>query len=281
MKRSVLAVAIASVLALAGCAMIWFYVRGADARVMAGKEAARVLIATKRIPAGTTGAEVKSGGYVEPVTLPKSSIPADSLEAVDASLESLAVTADIQPRQLLLRGAFAAQTEVSGGLNIPEGKIAVTVPLIVTEGTAFLQPGTKVAVFNTYGSRAAANGTPNGVPMGDKQAAGEAADHATKLLLPSVEVVAVGAPGEAAQTNGSSGSTKDEGSGGMLNGNSDAKSKSAGDASAATLVTLAVTQDEAERLIHAQQTGALYIALLDGSSTLRAGPGVNDYTLFN
>ena len=274
MKRSVIAVAVASVLALLGCAMLWLYVRGADARAMAGKEAARVLIASKRIPAGTTGEEIKSGGYVELVTLPKSSIPADALNAVDAGLESMAVTADIQPRQLVLRGTFANSTDVSSGLNIPEGKIAVTVPVVVTEGTSFLQPGTKIAIFNTYGVRAAANGSPTGVPLGDREANGEAVDHVTRLLLPTADVLATGLPGESAETKTT---TSDEGSGGALGGGDKASSNDA----TSMLVTIAVTQAEAERLIHSVQTGTLYVALIDSSSTLRPGPGVNDFTLFN
>ncbi len=41
-----------------------------------------------------------------------------------------------------------------------------------------------------------------------------------------------------------------------------------------------MAQDEAERLILASQTSQLYIALLDDSSEVRPGPGVDTQTLF-
>lgn len=46
------------------------------------------------------------------------------------------------------------------------------------------------------------------------------------------------------------------------------------------LVTLAVTPDEAERVVHAAQTGALYLALLDGDARPVATTGVTDSTLY-
>ena len=96
-------------LALAGLgtAAVLSYVSGAESRAMAGKKAVTVLVAAERIPAGTTGERVRSGGYTEAVRMPAETVPADALGALDASLDTLRVTAEIQPRQLLLRGAFA------------------------------------------------------------------------------------------------------------------------------------------------------------------------------
>jgi pilus assembly protein CpaB len=47
------------------------------------------------------------------------------------------------------------------------------------------------------------------------------------------------------------------------------------------LVTVAVSQREAERLVHAAQTGMLYLALLTESSHLTPGPGVDNHSLFD
>lgn len=46
------------------------------------------------------------------------------------------------------------------------------------------------------------------------------------------------------------------------------------------LVTIEVTPTEAERVVHAAQTGALYFALLDGDSATAITPGVTDTTLY-
>lgn len=268
MKRTILAVLVAAVLALIGCAAVLLYVKGADNRALDGKKAVMVLIASKRVPAGTTGAEVKNGGYVERVKMPKSTVPADAIDQIDASLDELALSSDLQPRQLVLRGLFGQPATVTGGLNIPDGKVAVTVPVLTSAGTAFLQPGSKIAIYDTYTLLEGKKGEPAGAKIESEHTM----NHNTKLLLPKVEVIATGIGGKIVASNTDK---KDDAS-----ATSDAEDSSA-DTAEMTLVTVAATQDEAERLIHVAQTGTLYIALLDDSSNLQPGPGVDNSTLFN
>jgi pilus assembly protein CpaB len=47
-----------------------------------------------------------------------------------------------------------------------------------------------------------------------------------------------------------------------------------------TLFTLAVTQEQAERIIHSSRTGALTFALLGPEAHATTGKGVDDRTLF-
>ncbi len=276
MKRTVLAILIAAVLALVGCAAVLLYVRGADARAVAGKQAVRVLIASKRIPAGTTGAELKQSGYTELVMMPKSAVPPDALGSIDSSLDELALNADLRPRQLLLRGAFEQPTVSGSGLRIPEGRIGVTVPIVNNAGPLLLQPGAKIAVYDTFTMLEGRNRVPDG--------AGLDRDHgysqATMLLLPSVDVLAVVLPGQTPETNASLAQTAtDEAKKALgVDGNG---TTVANEDNKVTLVTVAVTPEEAERLVHAAQIGALYVALLDGSTTPQVGPGVDNNSLFN
>ena len=51
-------------------------------------------------------------------------------------------------------------------------------------------------------------------------------------------------------------------------------------APATTMLTVAVDQGQAERLVHAAQTGSLYLALRDDSAKVSIGDGVTDRTLF-
>lgn len=271
MKRTVLAVLVAAVLGMVGCATVLLYVRGADARAVANTKAVRVLVATKRIPAGTSGAEVKGGGYVELVMMPKISVPKDALGAIDSSMDSLVLNADLQPRQLLLSGAFGTAVTTSNGLRIPEGKIAVTVPVVTTAGTTFLQAGSKVAVFDTF---TALEGK-NGVPAGDGLSRDHLFNQQTRVLLPSIEVLATADGGQVISANGATEKSAADVASSTLG------DKAAASNSAVMLVTVAASQDEAERLIHASQTGTLYIALLDGTTTVQPGPGVDNNTLFN
>jgi pilus assembly protein CpaB len=272
MKRTVLSLLVAAVLGLVGSAVVLLYVKGADSRAVAGKQAVKVLMASQKIPAGTTGAQLKSDGLVELVTMPASTVPQDALRSIEVDLESLALNAELKPRQLVLRGMFEPPSEATSGLNIPEGKVAVTIPVVNNAGTIFLQPGSKVAVYNTFTT---VDGT-NKTPAGAKIELDHLMNHNTRLVLPSIEVLALGASGQIIASNAQAPQTAADQAADAVTDDS-AKIDSSG---TSTLVTVAATQDEAERLIHVAQTGTIYIVLLDDSSNLQPGPGVDNSTLF-
>lgn len=264
--------------------MVWLYVRGADNRAVAGKEATRVLIATKQIPKGTTGAAINKGGYAHLVTMPKSSVPEGALDAIGQNLEVLSMNADIAPQQLLLEGMFEQPAVLSGGLNIPEGKVAVSVPVITTAGTGYVAPGSTLAIFDTFTVWGGAAGVPDGatrpdvpnLPAGDDLNREYAKLHATRLVLAKAEVVAVGIPGQAgAETNSQTSGTD------VVSKEGDKSSSSAAQVATVSVITFALTQNEAERLIHAAQTGRLYIAVVNDSSDIKPGPGVDYDSMFN
>jgi pilus assembly protein CpaB len=264
MRRRLPAVLLAVVLAAAGCLAVVAYVRGADQRAVAGREAVWTLIAAKRIPAGTTGAQIQAGGYTRRVAMPAATVPPDSVEAIDGQLAVLAVTADVQPSQLLLRAMFGESTRISGGLALPEGKVAVSVETTAASRVAgFVRPGSKVAIFDTFTVRDGKGRVPSGVRLSDNYEY----NHATRVLLPRVEVLAVG-------EHGTSGVAISEASTESRSGQDTAK------AGQTMLVTLAAGQDDAEKLIHASLTGTLSLVLLDDTATITPGPGVDNNSLF-
>jgi pilus assembly protein CpaB len=269
MRRRLLAVLTAVVLAAAGCIAVVAYVRAADRRALAGREAVWTLVARKRIPSGTTGAQIRDGGYVERVTMPAATVPADAAEVIDDQLATLAVTADLQPSQLLLRGMFGESTRINGGLALPDGKLAVSVEMTAAARVAgFVRPGSKVAIFDTFTVRDGNGRVPSGTRLADNYDY----NHATRVLLPRVEVLAVGERGTAgAATSTPAGEAGAAGAAGA------AKDTKAG---LTVLVTLAANQDEAEKLIHGSLTGTLSFALLDDTATIEPGAGVDNNTLF-
>jgi pilus assembly protein CpaB len=271
MKRRILAVLVAVSLALVGCLAVVAYVRAADQRAIAGREAVWVLVATKRIPAGTTAERIRSGGYVERVAMPATTVPVGALSELDAELNDLTLTADVQAAQLLLRGLLGESAEVSGGLPLPEGQLAVSVEMTMAGRVAdFVRPGSKVAVFDTFTLQEGKGR----IPAGDGLSRGYELNQATRVLLPRVEVIAVGQRG----TDEATGPAPAAGATPAADG--DAKPKAKAKAGATVLVTVAVTQPEAERLVHAAQTGALYLALLDDTAKIEPGLGVDNDTLF-
>ncbi|GIH97388.1 Flp pilus assembly protein CpaB [Planobispora siamensis] len=260
MKSRIFTLLAALVLGLAGIAAVLVYVSGAESRALEGKKAVGVLVAKERIPAGTTGEQVRARGLAELVRMPAETVPADALSAVDAALEQLALTAELQPRQLLLRGMFAQPQQSTGGLTIPEGKMAIAVEMTAAADVAgYVRPDTQVTVFDTFNVLKGRDG----VPSGDRLAESPETNRATRVLLPRVQVLAVG-PRRALPAGSAEA----------------AEAEQEQQQERTMLVTVAVNQDEAERLVHAAQTGTLYLGLLTDTSDVAPGPGVDNHSLF-
>jgi pilus assembly protein CpaB len=261
MKRTIVATIVAVVLALVGGVAVLLYAAGSDARALADREPVQVLVATKRIPAGTTGKAIREDGYVERVVMPAGSVPPDAVASIDAALDGMVVTAELQERQLVLRGNFGETAVRTGGLVVPDGKVAVTVEIGDAERVAgHVEAGAEVAVFDTFTVATGQGRT----PAGDGLATDHDYTQATRLLLPRVEVLAIGER------------VVEEDEESDKKSSSDGKSKSG-----KVMVTLAVSQPEAEKLVLAATTGSLYFALLSDASRVQPGPGVDNRSLFD
>jgi pilus assembly protein CpaB len=246
MTRRILAITIAIALAGLGAAGGLFLIMTADQRARANiEDAVTVAIAAKRIPVGTTGARVRDGGLVRLERMPKSSVPSDALSDISPELDRMVITSNIAVGQVLLAAHFGEQSQVTSGLPLPEGKMAVTVQTGAPEQVAgYVQPGAQVVVFLTY-ELFDGNGRASGIER-------------TRVLLPRVEVLAVGTY-QAEQ--GRNGDNAVAGTATLRN---------------TVMVTLAVNQQEAERLISGLSTGTLYLGLLTESVEVKTGSGVEN-----
>jgi pilus assembly protein CpaB len=256
MTRRILAILLATVLAALGTAAVLFYVKRADDRAVADTVAVEVLVAKQHVAAGTTGEALRTRGLVELLRLPAGSVPRDeALTEIPAELDQLVITSDLQPRQLVLRGMFGPSTRSSGGLAIPEGKMAVSFEATLAEQVAgFVRPGAQVAVFVSYremkdGGRATVEDT-----------SAEDAIKGTAVLLPRVDVIAIGTR-EGGETTTAPLDGKQAGASGSQR--------------ETVLVTVAVNQLDAAKLIHAAAGNSIWLALLTDSSTIRPGGGVD------
>lgn len=249
MNRRIATVAIAVALALFGTIAVYAYVHGADKRAIAKTNAVRVVIVDKRVPAGTTWQDALKGGYLHADKVPAESAPADAISGLDAPIPSDQVAGgDITAGQVVLRQMFGQKTSVTGVLAIPKGKIAVSVSMSSKADVAgFVQPSSEIAIFASF--KLKGNVPTTGGPVGNDDKV-----WATKLVLPRVQVLATSqsAPGD-------------------LNGgkNSSSSSSNNGD----VLITLALTQTEAERVILAQEVGNLYLGLLSDTSVTNPDGG--------
>jgi pilus assembly protein CpaB len=244
MTRRILAIAVAILLAGLGAGGVLLYALSADERARSSIDGVNVVIATKRIPQGTSAERIRDGQMVRMETMPRSSVPADALAEIKPAQEGLVLRSTVEPGQLLLAAMFAPQTAVTSGLSLPDGTMAVTVETGVPEQVAgYVRPGARVAIFLTYKL------------LDDKLS--ETRIQRTRVLLPSVEVVTTGTYQPPRRSGANSEAEPSTGSGAML-------------------VTVAVNQDQAERLIEGLNTGKLYLGLLTDAIQVVPGPGVDN-----
>lgn len=249
MTRRILAILVAIVLGAIGTGGLLLYAATADERARSNIEAVTVAVAAKRIPVGTSGARIRAEEMVRLEQVPRAAMPSDALPEVSAELDRLVLSSTVEPGQILLSAMFSESSNVTSGLNLPDGTMAVTVETGVPEQVAgYVRPGARIAIFLTFN-------------LLDNQLE-ETKVQRTKVLLPGVEVIGTGTyrPTQNGQ-NGQEESTTQ----GAAQSNS-----------GSMLVTVAVTQAEAERLIEGLHTGKLYLGLLTDSIEVVPGPGVDN-----
>jgi pilus assembly protein CpaB len=192
--------------------------------------------------------------YLRSETMPATSAPSSALAGVaDAAIGSNAVAeSDIAPGQIVLREAFGTEAAKTGALTIPKGLIALSVQLSLPGDVAgYVVPGSQVIIFLT--SKLDTKDPKLKLSNGDDLTI-------TKTLMPRVNVLATtSAPATAAAgatTNADGGATN-------------------------LILTLAVSQQDAERLVNSQKVGELYLGLLSsGSKVAASDPGVVNAGIF-
>lgn len=243
-RRRILLVAAAVVAAL-GAVLVFVYVRGADDRAAEKYDTVDVLRATQIINRGETIEEALANGKIalQPVV---SDQVLPSAQTTTDTLTGTVALVPIYPGEQIITEKFGAAAEASAtsDLEIPEKQLAISVNLTDPARVAgFVNPGSDVAVF--------LNGTDvtTGQPF-------------TRLLLERVTVLGVGS------TTPISTTTTDE------------TGASTTEQLPRTLLTLALSQKEAQRVLFAQGNGELAFALLTDDSEVKVGPGVTPENLF-
>src|SRR4051794_26467204 len=169
-RRTVLLI-VAALIAALGAGMVFLYVRGADNRASVGQKPVQVLQAVAPIDPGETLSAAQAAGKIALGTVPKAQVLTGAVNST-AGLGNMVALSAIYPKEQIITSKFGASGEQQT-LTIPDGDIAISVNLSDTGRVAgFVSPGAKVAIFAT-------------TPTGEKDV--------TRLLSPSVQVIAVGA----------------------------------------------------------------------------------------
>ncbi len=244
-RRTMLLVA-ALLIAALGTTLVFLYARGADQRAAAGQELVKVLFAKSEIPVGTTGNAAAQSGALEQREVVKSSVAEGALSDISPVANQVTL-APIFPGEQILQQQFGAPGSQSA-LPIPAGKVAVSVQLGDPERVAgFVTSGSHVAVFATVSTTATG---------------GTAQSSLTQVLLPDVLVVGVGSSTVVTTTTTSASGQQ----------NTEQISRA--------ILTLALDQTDATKIIYATQQGQLYFALLTADSKVSPGGGITSANLF-
>jgi pilus assembly protein CpaB len=243
-----LTITLAAVLAVLGTGLVLAYVHKANTRAIEGMQAVTVIVAKTDIPSGTSAGAALREGMLASQKLPASSVPSDAVRSITSDLDPLVTSASMQSGQLLLRPTLVRAAQTTGGVAIPPGMVAVTVQLCVQEAVAgYVHAGSSVAVFDTFPVKGA--GMQRTCDVSHQVPAFTAIG--TQILLSKAEVLSVGiAPQSTPSTTTSPGTS----------------ALSSATSQGAELVTLAVSQVDAERVIQVAETGMPYLALLTPES---------------
>jgi pilus assembly protein CpaB len=240
MKRKVTLLVVAFAIAAVGASLVLLYVNGLEDKAQANEDLVSVLTATERIDPGEQAGTAQSEGKFALTQLPKSSVVAGAVSSVASMSDEVALDA-IYPGEQILAAKFGTTAASHQTLNIPKGQIAVSVQLTDPARVAgFVTPGSHVVIF--VSAPDTTNGTTNTPAY-------------TRVLVPDVEVIGVGPTT-------------------VLSLADDNSSSSAPDEIPKTILTVALDQEDADRVLFAASTNGLAFGLLGQGTKIRPDNGV-------
>ncbi|WP_028636000.1 Flp pilus assembly protein CpaB [Nocardioides sp. URHA0032] len=236
MDRRRLLILGAAVVAVLGVALVLTYARSADARAEDRFGGVDVLVATQQLAPGETIEAAEAAGKIGTAKVARGDV-LDGAGATADALKGEVALVPIYPGEQLIAAKFGSSAEAAATLPIPPGKMAVSVNLTdAARVSGFLEPGSEVSVF--------LNGT-------DPQTG----QTFTRLLLPRVTVLGVGSTAPVTTTT-----TGDDGA-------------PTTEELPRTLLTVAVDQKDAQKVLYASSNGELAFALINGDSKVKGGGG--------
>jgi pilus assembly protein CpaB len=243
-RRSVLLL-VAALIALVGTALIVLYVQGIDQRATEGQEMVEVLTASATSDTGEDVATAQEPGKIEKTQVRRADVIEGALTTTSSISDEVAL-GPIYAGEQILAAKFGSLGDAQS-LVIPDDMLAVSVELTDPERVAgFVNPGSEVAIFISADPvRIDPDGNETTLPP------------YTRLLLPKVEVIGVGT------TSVSSKTTTTESGAEVI------------EEVPRTILTLAVNQKDAEKLIYAARNSDVSFALLSKNSKITDERGIS------
>ena len=250
MDRRRLLLILAVFVAIMGTALVFLYVQGADKRAGDQFDNVSVLKATQDIAAGESYDQALAAGKIASADVPRNQLTT-GYQTTTTALKGQIASVPVFAGQQIISSQFgdSVQAATSTLPAFRTGMMAISVNLTDPDRVAGnIQNGSEVAIFVTGSLTPATTGA----------AAGDSGAQSTRLLLPKVMVLNVGSP----QPPTTSTTTADDGT-------------QTTEQLPKTLLTLAVTQKEAQKVILASKALNLTFGLLNDKSQVKPGPGTS------
>lgn len=256
MNRKIIGVVTALVLALVGTVALVAYVSTAEDRALEGEELVEVFVVTETIPAGTPGVDIEDFVAIEQVPV---KVQAAGAVSSLPSIANRVAAVDLLPGEQLIDTRFVTPADVTdraAGVVVPDDLVEITVQLDPARAVGGLvEPGQEVAVFASFEpfDLAPAVVTVDGEEVALPEAVAVEVEgktpNATDTILRRILVTAVQeAPDRTFAAEGDEEVSRVETA-----------------PTADLLVTLAVTPEDAERIIFTAEFGFVWLAL-DGEN---------------
>ena len=243
MERRRVLVVVAAMVAALGAVLVFLYVRGADTRAKEQFDTVQVLTATQEILAGEKIEDAAAAGKLELRAVTNNQLLPGYQTDTSGLAGQVAVTR-IYPGEQIIAAKCGSTAAPERPLQIPKGMMAISVNLTDPARVAgFVNPGSEVSIF--------LNGTD-----------ARSAQPFSRLLLERVTVIGVGSttPVSTTTTDESGASTTEQ--------------------LPRTLLTLALAQADAAKVLYGQANGELSFALLTEQSDVKPGPATTFDNLF-
>ncbi|KGN40876.1 Flp pilus assembly protein CpaB [Knoellia aerolata] len=260
MGKRILAIAVATVIALIGAVLVLLYANGADKRAVAAAGPATVYVSSALIPAGTSVKEALRLQLLTETRTAAKALPAGALTSVTPDNEALLALTDIPPGQYVLGTAFGETVVGEKAIQVPNGKLAVSVQLSDPARVGnFVTPGSMLTIFASYKLKQL-DASEESKVFNEQDVQG------TSVLLDNIQVIGMG------------NTALQAGQQGAQNG---AQGEEAAPAQQAPsfLVTLAVTPEQATKLVHGVNQYVLYAGLRGAEVKVDPKLSVNDITI--
>ena len=242
MDRRRLLLVVAAVIAALGVALVFVYARGAETRAADKYDTIEVLTASQEIKPGESLDDALENGKISLTHVAKAQLLEGADDDTDPLRGKVALTTIYTGEQLIpVKFGGADEVKAAAVLPIPEGKLAISISVEDDARVGeFIRAGAQVAIILTRPK--------DGAPI------------ESRTLLERVTVLADGIETSL---------QKDEEEG-----------EEVADSAIQRLITVAVTQREAEKVRFAERDGDLSIGLLNDASDVKRDDGVTGTNLF-